>query len=72
MIKNRSFINFSDESFLQGLKHGLSDNGNCNDFNNEFSFFFFFFVSLLRSGYFLSVAYLTVANLARLGISGHH
>ena len=33
--------------------------------------FFFFLVTLFRVGYFLSVAYLTVANLARLGISVH-
>ena len=31
-------------------------------------FFFFFLVTLFRVGFLLSVAYLTVANLARLGI----
>ena len=30
--------------------------------------FFFFLVTLFRVGFLLSVAYLTVANLARLGI----
>ena len=33
--------------------------------------FFFCLVTLFRVGFFLSVAYLTVANLARLGISVH-
>ena len=30
-----------------------------------------FLVTLFRVGFFCSVAYLTVANLARLGVSGH-
>ena len=33
-----------------------------------FFFFFFFLVTLFRVGFLLSVAYLTVANLVRLGI----
>ena len=33
--------------------------------------FFFFLVTLFRVGGFLSVAYLTVANLARLEVSVH-
>ena len=35
---------------------------------NPTFFFFFFLVTLFRVGFLLSVAYLTVANLARLGI----
>ena len=34
-FRKRSFQNFSEESFLQNLKHELSNNGNCNDVNNE-------------------------------------
>ena len=34
-------------------------------------FFFYFLVTLFRVGFFLSVAYLTAANLARLGKSVH-
>ena len=34
-------------------------------------FFFYFLVTLFRVGFFLSVAYLTAANLARLGNSVH-
>ena len=41
-------------------------------FFSYFIFFFFFLVTLFRVGFFLSVAYLTAANLARLGKSVHH
>ena len=34
----------------------------------QMKIFFFFLVTLFRVGFLLSVAYLTVANLARLGI----
>ena len=36
VISKRCFKNFSEQSFLQDLKQGLSDTGNCSDFNNEF------------------------------------
>ena len=42
-----------------------------NDLILNFDFFFFFFNLLYLESGFLSVAYLTVANLARLGISVH-
>ena len=35
-ISKRCFKNFSEQSFLQDLKQGLSNNGNFSDFNNEF------------------------------------
>ena len=41
-------------------------------FFSYFIFFFNFLVTLFRVGFFLSVAYLTAANLARLGKSVHH
>ena len=40
-------------------------------FFSYFIFFFYFLVTLFRVGFFLSVAYLTAANLARLGKSVH-
>ena len=43
----------------------------CLLFCNTFSVFFFFFQLLYLESGFLFVAYLTVANLARLGISVH-
>ena len=36
ILRNRSYKDFYEECFLQDLQHGLSNNGNCSDFNNEF------------------------------------
>ena len=35
-FSKRCFKNFSEQSFLQDLKQGLSNTGNFSDFNNEF------------------------------------
>ena len=35
-LRNRSYKDFYEECFLQDLQHGLSNNGNYSDFNNEF------------------------------------
>ena len=35
-MRNRSYKDFYEECFLQDLQHGLSNNGNYSDFNNEF------------------------------------
>ena len=35
-LSKRCFKNFSEQSFLQDLKQGLSNTGNFSDFNNEF------------------------------------
>ena len=47
----------------------MKDSIICSFTECNLSVAFFFF--LFRVGFFLSVAYLTVANLARLGISVH-
>ena len=36
VLSRRCFKNFSEQSFLQDLKQGLSNTGNFSDFNNEF------------------------------------
>ena len=36
VLSKRCFKNFSEQSFLQNLKQGLSNTGNFSDFNNEF------------------------------------
>ena len=36
VLSKRCFKNFSEQSFLQDLKQGLSNTGNFSDFNNEF------------------------------------
>ena len=36
VISKRCFKNFTEQSFLQDLKQGLSNTGNFSDFNNEF------------------------------------
>ena len=36
VLSKRCFKNFSEQSFLQDLKQGLNNTGNCSDFNNEF------------------------------------
>ena len=36
ILRNRSYKDFYEECFLQDLQHGLSNNGNYSDFNNEF------------------------------------
>ena len=36
ILKNRSYKDFYEEYFLNDLQHGLSNNGNFNDFNNTF------------------------------------
>ena len=36
VLSKSCFKNFSEQSFLQDLKQGLSNNGNFSDFNNEF------------------------------------
>ena len=36
VLSKRCFKNFSEQSFLQDLKQGLSNTGNFSDFNREF------------------------------------
>ena len=36
VLSKRCLKDFSEQSFLQDLKQGLSNNGNFSDFNNEF------------------------------------
>ena len=36
VLSKRCFKNFSEQSFLQDLKQGLSNTGNFSDFNNKF------------------------------------
>ena len=36
VLSKRCFKNFSEQSFLQDLKQGLSNTGNFSDFNSEF------------------------------------
>ena len=36
VLSKRCFKNFSEQSFLQDLKKGLSNTGNFSDFNNKF------------------------------------
>ena len=36
VISKKCFKNFSEKSFLQDLKQGLSNTGNFSDFNKEF------------------------------------
>ena len=36
VLSKRCFKNFSEQSFLQDLKQGLSNAANFSDFNNEF------------------------------------
>ena len=36
VLSKRCFENFSEQSFLQDLKQGLSNTGNFSHFNNEF------------------------------------
>ena len=36
VLSKRCFKNFSEQSFLQDLKQGLSNTGNFSDSNNEF------------------------------------
>ena len=36
VLSKRCFKNFSEQSFLQDLKQGLSNTGNFSGFNNEF------------------------------------
>ena len=36
VLSKRCFKNFSEQSFLQDLKQGLSNTSNFSDFNNEF------------------------------------
>ena len=36
VLSKRCFKNFSEQSFLQDLKQGLSNNGNFSNFNNKF------------------------------------
>ena len=36
VLSKRCFKDFSEQSFLQDLKQGLSNTGNFSDFNNEF------------------------------------
>ena len=36
VLSKRCFKNFSEQSFLQDLKQGLSNTGNFSNFNNEF------------------------------------
>ena len=36
VLSKRHFKNFSEQSFLQDLKQGLSNTGNFGEFNNKF------------------------------------